>query len=509
MKLALGALAVLLSSLHAKPAAASEVPVARYAIVIGNNRSEQGAEHNLRYADDDAAAIHELLVEAGVNSVLLTTLDEDSRRLRPRFKTNGAARARDVERAFTAQVAEMRGKIARGIPTEFLLFYSGHGNVDRGEGYVVLDDQRLSRTMLHSLLTRSPATRNHVFVDACRSFFLAYGKGPGGEREPYAGTLPIDAVPASLKNTGFVLSTSSDRESHEWERFQAGILSYELRSALRGAADTNLDGRVSYGELGAFLKVANESIPNSKFRPEFTLRPPARNFKEEILAWNPDSAAVRLGSAKLGHIYLETTTGHRLLDVHPEAGQPLNLYVSASERPLFVRKYDETGEYVVMDRRPAEITALESAPQIASKGALHIALEQLFSKPFSRRDVEAYERSTPLDVVPIVDRGVQPSNTREIVGTTAAVVALSAAAAGVTLSSISAVNYFQGEGQSQRDLKDTNERVRKLNLASIVCYAVAGAAGATWGLTKLLPVSVTPSDRGFAKGMTFDVGGRF
>jgi hypothetical protein len=46
-------------------------------------------------------------------------------------------------------------------------------------------------------------------------------------------------------------------------------LSHELRSALRGAADADRDARVTYAELGAFLKVANRAIPNERFRPDF------------------------------------------------------------------------------------------------------------------------------------------------------------------------------------------------------------------------------------------------
>jgi len=89
----------------------------------------------------------------------------------------------------------------------------------------------------------------------------------------------------------FILSTSSDRDSHEWERFQAGILSHELRSALRGAADANLDGVVTYRELGAFLVRANQAIVNRRYRPDFMVRPPSNEFRTELLAWKDRDAS--------------------------------------------------------------------------------------------------------------------------------------------------------------------------------------------------------------------------
>ena len=157
---------------------------------------------------------------------------------------------------------------------------------------MVLEDRRLTRSWLHELLARSPATRNHVFVDACKSYFLAFEKGPGGHESAAPASLLAAGVPSRLANTGFVLSTSSDRDSHEWERYQAGILSHELRSALRGAADADRDGRITYAELGAFLVTANSNIENPTFRPDFMVRAPGRDLRREVLRWRGELAGV-------------------------------------------------------------------------------------------------------------------------------------------------------------------------------------------------------------------------
>ena len=279
-----------------------------------------------------------------------------------------------------------------------MIFYSGHGDVDHGEGFVVLEDRRLTRTMLYALLARSPAAHNHVFIDACKSYFLAFDgdRGPGGGREPYAGAFAGEAVPAALANTGFVLSTSSGRDSHEWERLQAGILSYEVRSALRGAADTDSDGRVTYAELGAFLTNANQRNRRERAVPPGVHgSPPGKDLHQEVLRWGtPGQAALRVDAAGIGHFYVETTRGVRLLDAHPAAKQALLLHVPA-ERPLFVRRSDESAEQVVVEHVAPPIAALApSRPEIARRGALHLAFEQLFVAAFDRGDVASYNGSS-------------------------------------------------------------------------------------------------------------------
>jgi hypothetical protein len=497
------------SEAHAEGAPAPEATLARFAIVIGNNRAEAADTPSLRYADDDAVATHELLVEAGVDSWLLARLDPDSQGLHPGLTPAGLPRAADLDNAMATLSKRMRAREARGAVVELMIFYSGHGDVDRGEGFVVLEDRRLTRTMLYALLARSPAARNHVFIDACKSYFLAFDRGPGGRREPYAGAFAAEAVPAQLGNTGFVLSTSSGRDSHEWERLQAGILSYEVRSALRGAADTDGDGRVTYAELGAFLTNANQEISNARYRPEFTVRPPGKNLHQEVLRWGtPAEASVHVEAGSIGHFYVETARGVRLLDAHPAARQALELHVPA-ERPLFVRRNDESAEEVLVERAVPPIVALAPArPEIARRGALHLAFEQLFAATFERGDVGSYERRSssrdlaavaappPFDAAP--EEG--PRTLRRRIALAAGAVAIAGVAAGLVTGALALQRYERGAGASQADIARLNRSIERLDIASIACFAAAGAAGLTWAGARWLgggtSASVAPAPDG-------------
>jgi Caspase domain len=458
------ALLLLLMSL---PAGAIE----RYAVVIGNNRPEGAREVTLRYADDDAAATHRLLREAGVHSVLLTTFDADTARLTEPLRPDGPATwtalSRTLETTFAAMPRE----------AELFLFYSGHGDVAHGEGYVVLEDARLTRRMLHQLLVRSPARRNHVVIDACKSYFLAFGRGPGGSRSEYAHAFADAQLPSALANTGFVLSTSSDHDSHEWERFSAGVFSYEVRSALRGAADLDGNGHISYAELGAFLSTANEAIANPRFRPDFAVRPPAGALDGEILAW-PGQPATTVGG-ELGHVYVETAAGERLLDGHAAAGQTLALYLPPA-RPLFVRRGDDSMEYTLSQPGPTSLAELTPAPPIsARKGALHLAFEQLFAEAFGPAKLMAFA-ARHAEAERLLDRARSDERSRR---TTRLALGWSAAAlltAGVILSAVTIERYHTGLGASQRERVTLNETLSGLEPAVGVTLGAAAVVGGAW-----------------------------
>ncbi|MEZ4272247.1 MAG: hypothetical protein R3C68_12720 [Myxococcota bacterium] len=66
---------------------------------------------------------------------------------------------------------------------------------------------------------------------------------------------------------GVILASTTTQEAHEWEALQSGVFSYEVRSGLYGAADANVDQKISYNEIASFVYRANEAIPNERFRP--------------------------------------------------------------------------------------------------------------------------------------------------------------------------------------------------------------------------------------------------
>jgi hypothetical protein len=73
----------------------------------------------------------------------------------------------------------------------------------------------------------------------------------------------------------------------------------------------------------------------------------------------------------------------------------------------------------------------------------------------------------------------------------AAAVTLGAAAAGLTLSTLSVVSYVNSADSSQVERASENARRRTLNLASVACYAVAAVAGTAWAWSAVSSRSVS------------------
>ncbi|MEK6609104.1 MAG: hypothetical protein AABZ30_15710, partial [Myxococcota bacterium] len=135
--------------------------LALYAIVVGHNGSPAPDLPALRYADDDAAGWARLLGDAGARVRLLARYDADTRAL------HGAALPPDAPPTRAALLAAVD---AAPAGDEIVLVYTGHGDVDGGEGFVQLEGARLTRSDLYDrVLARLGAGRRvHVVVDACK-----------------------------------------------------------------------------------------------------------------------------------------------------------------------------------------------------------------------------------------------------------------------------------------------------------------------------------------------------
>ncbi len=265
-------------------AAPTSALAANLAIVIGNNGSRTLGRAELRYADDDAAKYAALLGgTAGEGDVeLLTRMDADSARMFPaqaRIATPPTRAALDA--AVARIVARADAAKRRGERVVFTFVFAGHGDVEDGRGFLELEDGRFFREDLEALLLRIPAARAHVVLDACNSVYMLAARKPGGTR--FATPEDVErSMRARLAHVGTFLSTSADAQVYEWSQIESGVFSHAVRSGLAGAADLDGDGRITYGELRAFVRVASAGIPNPRFRPRIYARGPGGRDDEVI-----------------------------------------------------------------------------------------------------------------------------------------------------------------------------------------------------------------------------------
>jgi hypothetical protein len=306
-------------------AADARADTRRYAVIVAHTGDAEGKLEPLEFADDDGARYHELFAQLADDVRLFTVLDEDSQRVYPKV-----ARAAEPPRRkeVLAGLAEVFKAIQRdedaGHATVFYFVVIGHGKVGSGgEGYISLLDSSFSRTdLFHEVLARSPATTNHVIVDACNAYFLVHRRGGDDDGGPSRGSAVKAFVAredlSRYPNTGVLLSTSSEKDTHEWSAYRAGVFSHQLRSAMAGAADVNGDGAIEYSEVEAFLAAANHHVDDPKARLEVFSQAPAIDLSRPLV----DLRAARFqhwlhvpGGPAL-RFYLEDRRGVRYLDAH-------------------------------------------------------------------------------------------------------------------------------------------------------------------------------------------------
>src|SRR5262249_47426873 len=93
---------------------AARADVERYAVIVGNNAGDSD-EQGLRYAEDDARRIYEVLRELGgfrPENMLLLRAEE----------------AESVRRSLISVNDRIRTRVANGAQSELLVYYSGHSD---------------------------------------------------------------------------------------------------------------------------------------------------------------------------------------------------------------------------------------------------------------------------------------------------------------------------------------------------------------------------------------------
>ncbi|MCB9648165.1 MAG: caspase family protein [Deltaproteobacteria bacterium] len=240
----------------AGPALAGPAP-ARFALVVGNNHPLPGSGYEtLQYADDDALRFAAFMTEIGASVRLFTGPDEaTAERFGALAQQARPPRRDDVLQAIADLQADLQA--VRDRPREVFVYFSGHGSVSSSQAFLHLLDGPFTRTDMRSaLLERLDAERLHVIVDSCHAYFMV---NPRGQRVP---TDDDDDGLDRYPRVGFLLSTSARKEVQEWSGYEAGVFSHQLLGALRGAADVDRDGKVTYAEAHAYVVAANSGVQN-------------------------------------------------------------------------------------------------------------------------------------------------------------------------------------------------------------------------------------------------------
>jgi hypothetical protein len=478
-------------------ARAEEAPHATFALVIGVNTSVDPGVHPLRYADDDAARYLDLFRALGARTYVLTRPDENTRRLHPQAVAEALLPTRaDFKRALASLASDVDQARKRQVKTVVYFVYAGHGKVKDGKGYITLEDAQIDGATLDAeVVDAIGADQIHFIVDACDSYFLALGRGPGGQRYESHGFSDLGGL-KKRDSVGLLLSTSSARESHEWGGVQAGVFSHEVRSGLYGAADADGDGQVSYREVSAFVERANGAIANERYRPEVYARAP-KDSPVLLDLRARRTGRIEVPASHASHYFLEDGDGVRIADFHNDADQAAYLVRPRRSGRLYLHRLDDDVEFLV----PAEpeIVALgdlsEHEPRSRTRGAANDAFQSLFALPFGRRVVDAFAMRAPQG-----DAAGGPrdgSTVRRTIGLgLIGVGAASTVAAVFALGAARDARSGIGATTPQADAAAANDKIRTWNTVATIELAAAGAAAASGVLLLVWPDAAARVDIG-------------
>lgn len=501
MNRCLACLAFLSWLLAALPAGAADGarPSAVFALIIGVNRSLDPEVAPLRYADDDAARYLDLFRALGARTYLLASLDENTRRLHAQAAAEALpARRSELTRAVAGLTRDIARARARGVHAVLYVIYAGHGDAADNTWRLTLEDGRLDgASLLKDVVNPAGAEQTHVIVDACQAYLLAYERGPGGTRRAVGGFVELEAA-SRQGRVGYLLSTSTTGETHEWAGFEAGVFSHEIRSGLYGAADANADGIVSYAEIAAFVTRANAAVVSERFRPRIVARAPGGSSvlldvrglgKREVRFEGEETAA---------HYLLEDSQGVRLLDFHGSPNVPLRLIRPPGTSILYLRRVSDGMERVIPPS--GEVVHLETlvaqAPRAGTRGAAHQAFSTIFSLPFDPGAVAAYERNAAAEErrrLAVSERSDARSRRFRIAGWTGVGLGTAAIAAGGVLAASTFSLRDRAEKESQARAAERNEQIADRNLAATLFLAGGGAALGT-GIALLLWDTASPAE---------------
>lgn len=461
----------------------------RAAVVVGVNQPFDETQSRLQYADDDAARYAELLGPRVEHLELLTVLDDESQSV---FEASTRlARVPDEPGLLAALArarARARGARALGRRTELYFVYVGHGRVRGGLGEVRLHGGSLDRDELTAAVLEDEAfDRKHLMVDACSAYLLVNARG---EAEPdvdaaferFLQAQTLDAYP----DVGAVLATSGAGPTHEWSRYQGGVFSHELRSALVGAADADEDGRVEYAEVEAFLAAANLEVPVLEGRPKVFVRAPRIERRAALVELDGSLPRLELPAALSGHYVVQDLRGLRYAELHKEPGYVMALSLVPAQA------------YALRDAEGAELMRI-AAPQ----GRLRVPLPLeprpppnvprggvgppgAFGAPFGPRFLAGYVAQWQAQLTAEAARPPPPSPTRWVrPAATGLLAAAGAAALGLSVwqDGVADDHYaryaeaFDAQTRDRAADDVRSARARRTGLAVGAGVALAGAVG--------------------------------
>jgi len=283
-----------------------------------------GAEfQELRYTANDIERLREVLTGFGgfADDDVLVGFGDDAA-----AATRGFAEAR-------LRLANSR---AAGDDTLFVFYYSGHAK----DGALRLGETLLSLAAVKELTEATGARVRIAVIDACRAGGITRLKGASKGR-------PIDLTieePVGQAGQVLITASSADEDAQESDDVQGSFFTYYLTSGLRGAADSDADGRVTLNE--AYTHAYEQTVA-STVGTRGGVQHPSYNYQLRgagdvvMTELTTRTSAIVLPSSASGHFVLFDATRRMVLaELDKQPGSASELLVAPGDYVVKLRESD-------------------------------------------------------------------------------------------------------------------------------------------------------------------------
>ncbi len=310
-------------------AAAHADPIATYAIVVGSNTGGAG-QAELRYAEDDARRVGQLLVELGgyapdqVEVVVHPTPDE----LRDRLGKLGD---------------KVNADLAAGRQSRIFFYYSGHARASA----IDLGDAELPLAELRQRLFQVPAALTVVVLDACQSGAFSRIKGA----EPAADFSFNSRQHLDATGVAVLASSSGSELSQESEQLRSSYFTHHLLVGLRGAGDANGDGQVTIDEAYryAYHQTLLATAETAVGGQHVTFEADLKGHGEVPLSFpRAATSSIQLPARLEGKTLVEDKKAHTVVaETYKAKGAPVRIAVAPGEYEVVIRHGREVSHCAV------------------------------------------------------------------------------------------------------------------------------------------------------------------
>lgn len=277
-----------------------------FAFLVSSNRGGAG-QAALRYAQSDAKRVADVLVELGdVAPERLTLLHEPT--------------PSETLEAIDGLEDQLQDADRAGIPTRLFFYYSGHA---RAHALSLGADELLLMDLRERLLAL-PARVTVIMLDACQSGAFSRIKGAEAAEDFSVNSL----ARLNAEGVAVLASSSASELSQESDTLRASIFTHHLVAALRGAADTNDDAKVTLGEVYNYVygQTLVSTAHTTVGKQHATLETDLRTKGELALTSLPEGGRLIIEKPLKGELTVIATRDNTVVaELHKVTGHPVRL----------------------------------------------------------------------------------------------------------------------------------------------------------------------------------------